>query len=283
MESILNQTYDHFELIILDDASTDNSKEVLGNVSDSRLSHCIISQQNSGGRVFLQWQKGLEIAKGELIWIAESDDFCDPAFLEVLVPFFENPEVTLAYCWSRYVDSEGQDLPSPEIPEQPVINEGESFVVSNLSRTNGLYNASMIVFRKSVIPFIDFDSVISKRLCGDWMFWIQVCERGRVAYVNKALNNYRKHLGNVTGAMTKAGVDIIEGAQIIQYLIKRKYIPFLSKMELVNFYLTRLVSSQALSYSRKRKVSYQLIIAFPLTLILIFRLIVKRICLTPRQ
>lgn len=81
LDSIYQQTYQNIEVILLDDFSSDNSVEVLKQYArkyphNTRL---IVNEENSG-KVFRQWNKGLSLAKGELIWIAESDDYCDVNF-----------------------------------------------------------------------------------------------------------------------------------------------------------------------------------------------------------
>jgi glycosyltransferase involved in cell wall biosynthesis len=74
IESVLNQTYQDFEIILLDDSFTDNSLEILSRYeSHPKVSHFEINQQNSGS-VFKQWVKGIKLAKGKYIWIAEIDD-----------------------------------------------------------------------------------------------------------------------------------------------------------------------------------------------------------------
>ena len=90
IQSILNQTYQDFEIIILDDCSTDNSKAVIERYRDNdHVSHIVYNEKNSG-TTFKQWEKGIELAKGDLLWIAESDDSCDCNFLDSLIPKFEN-------------------------------------------------------------------------------------------------------------------------------------------------------------------------------------------------
>lgn len=85
LESIFNQTYQNFEVILLDDASTDRSEEILNKYKvNSKVSHLIVNKENSGSP-FKQWEKGVELAKGDYIWIAESDDFCEKQFLEILL------------------------------------------------------------------------------------------------------------------------------------------------------------------------------------------------------
>jgi len=86
LTSVLNQTYPYFEIIILDDCSPDNgaSKAVIEKYRENpHVSHIIYNEVNSGSP-FKQWQKGFDLAKGDYIWIAESDDSCDCRLLEVL-------------------------------------------------------------------------------------------------------------------------------------------------------------------------------------------------------
>ena len=82
IDSILNQTYTDFELILLDDASTDGSATLIEKYKDNpHVSHVVINEENSGSP-FRQWMKGIVLARGEWVWIAEADDLCEPAFLE---------------------------------------------------------------------------------------------------------------------------------------------------------------------------------------------------------
>ena len=82
IESVLNQTFRDFEVIILDDASTDGSKDILEQYANhNKVTQHIFNYVNSGS-VFKQWIKGIQLAKGDYVWIAESDDFADVHFLE---------------------------------------------------------------------------------------------------------------------------------------------------------------------------------------------------------
>ena len=77
IESILNQTYTDYELILLDDASTDNSVEILEKYKDNpHVSHILVNEKNSGSP-FQQWAKGISLARGKWIWIAEADDVAE--------------------------------------------------------------------------------------------------------------------------------------------------------------------------------------------------------------
>ena len=111
LESVYNQSYEHIEVILLDDASTDKSVEILKTYENHpKTAHLIVNNQNSGSP-FKQWQKGIELANGELIWIAESDDYAEPNFLELVSkPLVENKEIGLAYCQSIIVDENNNEL-----------------------------------------------------------------------------------------------------------------------------------------------------------------------------
>ena len=75
IDTVLNQTYTSFEVIILDDCSTDNSKDIILSYKDNpHISNIVLNSENSGS-TFKQWNKGFELAKGDYIWIAESDDY----------------------------------------------------------------------------------------------------------------------------------------------------------------------------------------------------------------
>lgn len=82
IESVLTQSYTLFELIILDDASSDNSREIIESYRHHPLISRIIYSDKNSGSPFCQWQKGISLAKFDWIWIAESDDIALPNFLE---------------------------------------------------------------------------------------------------------------------------------------------------------------------------------------------------------
>src|SRR5579864_3466444 len=105
--SVLRQTYNDFEVIVLDDGSTDNSREIIESYARDEKVRIDYNSQNSGN-VFKQWNKGVQKARGRYVWIAESDDYADTAFLSRMVPLLErNPEVAFAHCRSWRVDENG--------------------------------------------------------------------------------------------------------------------------------------------------------------------------------
>ena len=108
--SIAEQTYPIYELIVLDDASSDESRTVIkkmvaevSRVKPEIKIRLIWNKENSG-KAISQWIKGIEVATGDYIWIAEADDIAKKDFLaEVMKGFEKDPEVVLAYCFAPFL------------------------------------------------------------------------------------------------------------------------------------------------------------------------------------
>ncbi|MBK6904809.1 MAG: glycosyltransferase family 2 protein [Saprospirales bacterium] len=148
IQGILNQTYQDFELILMDDRSTDESREILETYRNHpKTAHLVFNETNSGSP-FLQWEKGMQLAKGRYIWIAESDDWCEPSFLETLVPWLEaDPEVRIAYCQSLCLDEQGKIKWVSSIPGWSRYSKGRSLLRRFMLKGNSIFNASMAVFQ----------------------------------------------------------------------------------------------------------------------------------------
>ena len=219
IRSVLNQTYKNFEVIILDDKSTDNSVDVINTYrSNLHVKNIIVNEDNSGSP-FLQWEKGIKHAEGEVIWIAESDDFCKEDFLERMVPYFKDANCSLAICKSMLVNSAGEELGFLEIQNNSSsFNiEGNLFIRRYLRHFNFVVNASAALFRKSALNNI-CNEYTKYHGCGDWLFWAEIAKCGRVIYVNQALNSYRQHSQSTTSLSVKSGKGEIETYKVIRYL-----------------------------------------------------------------
>lgn len=202
IDSVLNQTYQDFEVIILDDCSPDNSVEVIEQYrSNPHVVHILINEQNTRN-TFIQWERGISLAQGRYLWIAESDDVAEPQLLEALVGQLEqNPEASVAFCHSRLIDGDGrllseQNAKNPAQPGQVTIDDSRTFL-RQLLIFNYIYNASMVVFRRDVYYKANPDYK-QFRYCGDWHFWASVCAEGHVIEVHDMLSRFRQHQRKVT-------------------------------------------------------------------------------------
>ena len=179
IDSILAQTYQNFELIILDDCSTDNSVEII-ETYQAKFPEKITFIQNdtNSGSPFVQWNKGVAIAKGKYIWIAESDDFCTPDLLEKSLEILQNnPTVGLVYCNSARIDENEQifgytaDWTKNDKQldwENGFVAEGKMFVQTYLARACIISNASAVVFRKDFFVQIGKADTTFK-MSADWL------------------------------------------------------------------------------------------------------------------
>lgn len=207
LESIYRQTYPHMEVILLDDASTDNSTDLLKEYAaryadNTRL---LINEANCG-KVFLQWNKGLSMARGEYIWIAESDDYCSPNFLRETVKGLAHPSVMISFARSVFI-KEGKQVGCQEkylegLPvdwSAPFVMTAHELVNKAFAIKNVIPNVSSAVFRNiGRIPDEVTDQWKELSLCGDWLFYLWLIRGGSVSYTPHATNYYRIHLGSTS-------------------------------------------------------------------------------------
>lgn len=229
IDSVLNQTFHDFELLLLDDASTDDSATFLKTFEKhAQVSIIDINTENSGS-TFLQWEKGISKSRGKYIWLAESDDFADVKFLEKMVSLLETDEKNvLCFSGSFVVDGRGElsswdrdKWKKRHLTKKYAIHDGKEYVAKVLYWNNAIYNASAVVFRRDCFQFVS-SSYKKMKYCGDWMFWIQVIEQGNVVEVYEKLNYCRVHDQKVSPKAESSGLNIKEGVVVVDF-VKGKY------------------------------------------------------------
>lgn len=227
IQSLLSQTYQDFELIILDDASTDNSLDIIYKyVEDPRIKTQFYTQNS--GLPYKRWNDGADLAQGKYLMIAGADDSCSPELVSELVEKLEfNPQVGLAYAQSWNINSAGDkthlwknwtdDLDLNRWSKD-FINCGKE-ECKYLLLKNTIPNASAVLMRRKV--FVEagkFDSQL--RLAADWMLWAKMLTVSDVAYVAEPLNYFRTHTNAVRNT-TRAVLELKERLQVIRYLIQQ--------------------------------------------------------------
>ena len=221
INSVLNQIYKNFELILLDDCSTDNSRDIIEQYRHHvKVSHVVFNEENSGS-TFHQWDKGIALAKGDYIWIAESDDWCEPSLLQTLVDgLVTNPSCTVAYCQSFYVRNGNEVFYHTHTPQLAECMNGMDYVNKYLIYHSTIYNASMVIFSKHTYQSIAKD-YMNFHFCGDWVFWSEMVSQGDVFISGKLLNYFRSHDTDVSTGMYKSGNSFIEQFRCLLLLKKR--------------------------------------------------------------
>lgn len=201
IETVLNQTYKDFELIILDDCSTDNSKTII----ESYRSHPAVSKihfnESNSGSPFKQWEKGVSFAKGEWVWIAESDDYADEKFLEILISSVGNQSnIGLMYCDSNIVidnvvieatfATHKNKRFNTVRWSKNYFNKGLEEIENYLLPGGTINNTSAVLFNRAVFLKVNpFD--LALRYIGDKYSFIKVLAFTDVVYVSQRLNYFR--------------------------------------------------------------------------------------------
>jgi glycosyltransferase involved in cell wall biosynthesis len=223
-------------VIILDDCSTDNSKSVITKYqSHPKVLNIIFNTTNSGS-VFKQWKKGIELANGEYIWIAESDDTASSDFLEKMVPLISQYDASLIFCDSYLIDEKSK-ISKVEFTKPTSLSnalfirfDGNFFLKKFMLLSNSIYNASSVLFsKKKALAISGYEDY---QLCGDWYFWCHMIKNSKLIFLNKKLNYFRKHSQEVSFTASKYGLDFIEGLDITAFFINFLHISFLHKFDL---------------------------------------------------
>ncbi len=225
IESVLNQTYENYELILLDDASQDGSLEILRQYSDNAHVSVLDVNSSNSGSPFIQWQKGISLAQGEYIWLAESDDWADPEFLETAVSLLDqHPRAIFCFLGSYCIDEDGNRMKTDfdrwssrqqSNPSGFSVFNGLDYILHNLYWRNYIYNASGVLFRKEAFNNVSDLSCFNMRYCGDWLFWIEMARQGEVVEVYKKMNCFRQHSSSTTVKSNTQGKGVYEDMQVV--------------------------------------------------------------------
>lgn len=231
LNSIYNQTYKNYEVILMDDMSTDNSLEILRDFANkySNKTKLIANNENSGG-VFNQWKKGLEHSSGELVWIAESDDYCSNNFLQELVDAFRNESVLIAFSNTLFVKSGITTWSLAEyLSDVSTIDWTKDFLRTSRNMMleqgfgikNIIPNVSSAVFKNpkdnNLLNDINWRNL---KVCGDWAFYSEISKGGCIAYKSKATNFYRQHENNTSVSSHKMELFYKEHHIVAKYNVE---------------------------------------------------------------
>ena len=217
LHSIWSQTYPIFEVIVLDDASTDNSLALVDRLQrqGGRQVRVVANAANSGS-VSRQWARGVEMARGDVVWIAEADDFADPGFLAATIGAFDDAGTVISFCQSRQIDEAGRVMAEsyldyvadidPQRWRQDYCRPGPEEIADALAVKNTIPNVSAALFRRDTLAEVlrsHLDEMTGLHNAGDWLCYLRLLTKGSVRFVASSLNNHRRH-GRST---TLASVD----------------------------------------------------------------------------
>jgi glycosyltransferase involved in cell wall biosynthesis len=206
MDSLINQTYQNIEIIVIDDCSPDNSVEVLQRYAAHPKVRLVLREKN-GGWVAVS-NHGVEMAKGEFVIFANCDDACDSRMIERLVrAMHAHPTAGITFCRSLLVDEHDEVMGNDfDIRESSFRSRcAENTLLSGAEMARFLMhscvipNLSAALFRKECFATVGNLSS-AYRVCCDWDLFFRVVSRYDVAYVAEPLNYFRQHKTTIRSA-----------------------------------------------------------------------------------
>ena len=237
IDSVLCQTRPPFEIIILDDCSTDNSVALIEKYAAADIRIRFLSNGVNSGSVFAQWNKGVSLANGDLIWIAESDDVAKKDLLEKLVGPMENdPAIVLSYCESFRMNEAGEttgtwktstDEIDGHLFSENFIMKGEEYIERALVHRNSIPNASGVLFKRTAYEKAGGASSGLPHT-GDWLMWLKILCYGKVSFCAEPLNYFRYHEGSVIAKATSKERDV-DFKDWFGYTLRCELVRFLKK------------------------------------------------------
>lgn len=191
IESILNQTYIDFELVIINDGSTDRSAEIINSYQDKRI--CFLENEGNKG-IFYTRNRLFEEAKGKYIAILDCDDYAEPTRLEKQVHFLDkNEEFGLVGSWITLIDEEDTMKGAWQLEHRP------ERISAKLLFSNQFAQSS-VMMRK------EFSSLKYREeipLAEDYDLWVRISQKTRVINLAESLVKYRLHDDNISQTKEK--------------------------------------------------------------------------------
>lgn len=270
LDSIVNQGFTDYEIIILDDKSSDNSISIIKKYQKQfpDLIRFVPSNKNSGSP-FIQWDKGIAFAKGALIWIAESDDLASTSFLESSIKFFDNhKKLGILVAKSNAIDGSGQEISEfhpmfkgfesklfKDTTNELNYFEGHEFINNFLVYKCLIPNVSGIIFRKKIYNRSGGLNLEFKRN-GDYDLYFRMLQISDIGFLNKRLNSTRYHDKKLTASNDEKSFK--ELSTILKPVFNDLNLSSSKRLEIMSFYFTvykyDIFLNDAFSFKTKIKV-----------------------------
>jgi glycosyltransferase involved in cell wall biosynthesis len=201
IDSALAQSYADFELVVCDNTSTDETEELCRSIADPRFRYERFEEHVGQAA---NWNRCLELARGELIILLHGDDLLVPDYLTKAVAVFEqHPEVGLLFCCAQHIDVNGHPLQLQDPFPEDQVAKGD-ILVRELMLKGCVVNPAGVLVRRSAYEAVGkFTEAIVWGV--DWHMWVRLALHAPFAYLAEPLSRYRIHgASGTSGVMATA-------------------------------------------------------------------------------
>lgn len=203
IESVLTQTYRDFELLVVDDCSTDRSAEIVLSYSDSRIR--LDRNELNRGRPYTR-NRGLQLARGEYFAVLDADDVCEPQRLEKSVAFLDaQPDIAAVGSAATYIDDSGRALFVQRVPSS------SDAIRRRIFTANCFVHSSVTFRRAAVLAIGGYDERLP--YSQDYDLFLRLAADHRLANLTVPLVRYRVHGGQVSQKKMAAQRRLADGAR----------------------------------------------------------------------
>ncbi|NPA54191.1 MAG: glycosyltransferase family 2 protein [Aquificae bacterium] len=252
IRSVLNQSYSDFELIVVDDASKDNTEEVVKSFKDDRIVY-IRNPKNLGGAGARN--VGIKRAKGEFIAFQDSDDEWLPEKLKIQMDVFEKAEPDVAVVYTAFIRKYGDRevlIPSPN------IKKTEGNIYKELLYHVNFVNTPTAVVRKKAIEDVGYFDERFPRL-QDWDLFLRLAKKYKFKFIKKPLMISYDTPGNISS-------DIYALIKALRLLVGKHYDEIRKDKKIMSRFYQRIGEALFASGQQKeaKKFLLKALIAYPL-------------------
>ena len=196
LNSIYQQTYNNIEVILLDNASSDNSVEIMKAYAQKYPAKThLLAKKKETTQTFQLWNEGLAMAHGEYVWIAESDSICDTKFLEEVLKGLLFQSVMLSFGKCVFMQ-DGKNIDKlPIYPANSFVSWAKPFVMTAHFFVSKIYATKNIIPSTSAAVFRNIGTIPDEIIkewekmpsLGNWLFFLWLIRGGGVNYTPRAL------------------------------------------------------------------------------------------------
>jgi len=194
IQSVFNQSYQDFEIIIIDDGSTDNTEEIIKGYKDKRINY-IKHERNQG--ISAARNIGIKKARGEYIAFLDSDDEWLPEKLDKQIKVFQNepPEVGVVCSWSFKINEKGNYIGKVCLPKK------EGYMYKDLLSSNNLSVPTLLIRKECFEKVGLFDNLLNGQ--EDWDMWIRIAKYYRFVLIKAPLAKRRIHSKQISNDLER--------------------------------------------------------------------------------